>query len=120
MAQAPRVAGICYFKVDGEQLELKGSLECPLTDLQRETVMGTAGVAGYKETARMPYVKGTFIFLPAFPLEKLNGTNLTITVELANGKVYTLSGAYLVGEPAVKAEEGEVELEFNGVKGIWA
>lgn len=121
MAQAPRVAGICYVKVDAEQLELKGSLECPLTDTQRETVMGSAGVAGFKETARMPYVKGTFIFLPGFPLAKLaDGTDMTITAELANGKVYTLSGAYLVGEPAVKAEEGEVELEFNGVKGIWA
>lgn len=120
MAQAPRVAGICYFKVDGEQLELKGSLECPVTDLQRETVMGLSGVAGYKETARTPFIKGAFIFTPGFPLDKLNtGTDLTITAELANGKVYTLSGAYLVGEPNAKGDDGEVELEFNGTKGLW-
>lgn len=120
MAKAPRVAGICFFKVDGEQLELKGSLECPITDTNRETVMGLSGVAGFKETARAPFVKGSFIFVPNFPLDKLNtGTDMTITAELANGKVYTLSGAYLVGEPNAKGDDGEVELEFNGTKGIW-
>lgn len=120
MAQAPRVAGICFFKVDGEQLELKGSLECPITDTQRESVMGLSGVAGYKETTRTPSIKGTFIFVPGFPLAKLNtGTDMTITAELANGKVYTLSGAYLVGEPMAKGDDGEVDLEFNGIKGIW-
>lgn len=120
MAQAPRVAGICYIKVDGEQLDAKGSIECPITDNSREAVMGLSGVAGYKETARTPYVKGSFIFTPGFPLSKLNeGTDMTVTAELANGKVYTLSGAFLVGEPAAKGDDGEVELEFNGIKGIW-
>jgi hypothetical protein len=30
-----------------------------------------------------------------------------------------LSGAYLVGEPAVNGEEGTIELQFEGTKGIW-
>lgn len=120
MAQAPRVAGTCYFKVDGEQLELKGGLECPLTDKNLEAVVGLSGVAGYKETHRVPFIKGSFIFTPNFPREKLNeGRDMTITAELANGKVYTLSGAFLVGEPNAKGDDGEAELEFNGVKGIW-
>lgn len=120
MAQAPRVAGTCYFKVDGEQLELKGSLECPITDKTLEAVSGLTGVAGYKEIHRVPFIKGAFIFTPSFPLEKLNeGRDMTVTAELANGKVYTLSGAFLVGDPSAKGDDGEVELEFNGVKGIW-
>jgi hypothetical protein len=120
MARAPRVAGICYFKIDGEQLEAKGGIECPITTTKRETVEGLTGVAGYKETARTPYIKGNFVFGPDFPLAKLeSGTDMTITAELANGKTYVLSGAYLVGDPAAKGDEGEVELEFNGVKGLW-
>lgn len=120
MAQAPRVAGICYFKVDGEQLEVKGSIECPITDNVLEAVSGLSGVAGYKETHRVPFIKGAFIFTPNFPLQKLNeGRDLTITAELANGKVYTLSGAFVVGEPSAKGDDGEVEIEFNGLKGIW-
>lgn len=117
---AKRVAGICYIKVDGEQLEVEGGVECPLTDLKREAVMGLAGVAGMKETALEPYTKVTAIFTPEFPIEKIkNATDMTVTSEMANGKVYTLSGAYLRGEPSVKGDEGKVELDFGGKKGIW-
>lgn len=118
---AKRVAGICYIKVDGEQLEVEGGVECPLNDVVRETVMGLAGPAGFKETALAQYVKVSTIFVEGFPVAKLReGTDMTITAELANGKVYTLSGAYLIGETAVKGDEGKVELEFNGKKGEWA
>lgn len=117
---AKRVAGICFIKCDGEQLEVKGSVECPLSDLQREPVMGLAGHAGFKETAIAPYVKVSCIFVPEFPVAKLReNTDMTITAELANGKVYTLSGAYLQGEITIKGDEGEVELNFAGKKGDW-
>lgn len=123
MASAPKVAGTCYVKLDGTQLELKSDsgIEAPYTDKIREEVLGQAGVAGLKETARAPYIKGTFIVGPDFPQEKLNeSTDMTITVEFINGSVYTLSGAFVVGEAAYKSDTGEVELEFKGVKGIWA
>lgn len=117
---AKRVAGICYIKVDGEQLEVSGGIEVPLVDVKRETVMGLAGPAGFKETALEPFVKVAVIFMPAFPLEKLRtNTDMTVTSELANGKVYTLSGAFIKGDPSVKGEDGTVELEFGGSKGIW-
>ncbi len=114
----PRVAGVCYIKVDGDQLEVKGSVEVPLSDIKRETVMGLTGAAGYKETAEAAYVKLTAVFVPGFPLDTLkNGTNMTVTAELANGKIYTLAGAYLTDAPAIKADEGEVELNFGGMRG---
>lgn len=115
-----RVAGICYIKVDGDQLEVEGSVECPLLDVTREEVMGLAGVAGYKETAIAPYVKLSAIFVPQFPIEALRDkTDITVTAELANGKVYTLTQAWLNGEAAVKGDEGKVDLEFKGLKGVW-
>lgn len=117
---AQRVAGICYIKVDGEQLEVSGGVEVPIVDVKRESVMGLAGPAGLKETALEPYVKLSAIFMPEFPLETLQtNTEMTITAELANGRVYTLSGAYLKGEPAAKGEDGTVELEFGGKRGQW-
>lgn len=123
MASAPKVAGTAYCKVDGDQLEAKSEsgIEAPLFDNVRETVMGQSGVAGVKETARMPFTKGTYIVGPNFPLEKLNdATDMTVTTEFINGRVYTLSGAYVVGEVDYNSDTGEVELEFNGVKGIWS
>ena len=117
---AKRVAGICYIKVDGEQLEVSGGVECPIVDVKRETFMGLAGPAGLKETALEPFIKLSAIFMPNFPLSTLQtNTEMTVTAELANGKVYTLSGAFLKGEPSVKGEDGTVDLEFGGKKGQW-
>ena len=117
---ASRVAGTMYVKVDGEQLEISGGFECPLMDVKREAVMGSAGVAGYKETATKPYVKMTAVFTPEFPLEALqNGTAMTLTCELANGRVYTLSDAFVENEAAAKGDDGTIDLEFAGMKGQW-
>ena len=118
---AQRVAGICYIKVDGEQLEVSGGIECPLMEVKRETVMGSNGPAGFKETALEPYVKVSAIFMPGFPLATLQAnTNMTVTAEFPNGKVYTLSGAFVKGEPMAKADDGTAELEFGGLRGQWA
>jgi len=123
MATAPKVAGTCYCKVDGDQLEIKSDsgIEATMFDTTREPVMGQSGVAGLKEMAITPSVKGTFIVTPNFPIDKLNtATDMTITTEFINGKTYTLSGAFRVGDSTFKSDSGEVELEFNGIKGIWA
>lgn len=115
-----RVAGICYIKVDGQQLEVSGGLECPITDVTRETVKGVNRPAGFKETNRTPSTKLTAIFRDDFPMDAVaEGTDMTVTSEFPNGKVYTLSGAYLVGDPSAKADDGTVELEFEGDRGIW-
>jgi len=115
-----RVAGICYVKIDGTQIEIKGGLEAPIIERKREAVVASSGVAGYKESTVVPFLKVTAIFTKDFPLAQIAaGTDLTCTGEFANGKVYTLSGAFLASESAAKGEEGEIELEFNGIRGVW-
>lgn len=115
-----KIAGICYIKADAEQFEVAGGVECPLLSVKREPVMALGGVSGYKETATKPFVKLTANVAKDFPLEKLQeATDMTITAELANGKVYTLSGAWLDGEPTLKGDDGTADLEFAGIKGIW-
>lgn len=116
-----RVAGICYIKVDGQQLDVSGGLECPIQSATRETVMGLGGVGGFKEFATTPFVKLSAIFRADFPMDLIaDGTNMTVTAEYPNGRVYTLSGAYLVGEPAAKGDDGLIDLEFQGMRGQWA
>lgn len=117
---AKRISGICFVKVDGEQLSVEGSVECPLLEVKRETVMALNGPAGYKETNLAPFVKVSCILVPGFPLAKLQtNTSMQVSVNLANGMVYTLSDAWLNGEPTAKPEDGKVELEFGGLKGKW-
>ena len=111
-----KVAGTCYVKVDGTQLTLKGGVEAPLMDVKRETV-----VPGFfKEEDVAGWVKLTAVNTPNFPLKQLiDGTDMTITAELNNGRVYVLFGAYLTGEPSAKGDEGTIELQFDGAKGVW-
>lgn len=118
---ARKVAGVCYIKADDIQFEVKGGVECPMSSTIREPVESLANDAGsYSEKGMTPYVKLTAIFEPDFDIIKVStATDLTITAELANGKVYTLTEAYLSGETPVKGDEGEVDLNFNGRKGVW-
>lgn len=115
-----RLAGTCYFKVDGEQHETTGNIEAPLTSVNRTTLNSSTGVAGYKEEQRTPYIKATLYIPKTFPRSKLEETDdMSITVEFANGSVYTLAGAYVVGEPSYDSDAGTAEYEFNGTKGVW-
>lgn len=120
MAKAPRLAGTCYFKVDSEQLELSGKVEVPLTSKTRTALPSHTGVAGFKEEHRTPYIKATLFIPENFPRKTLdNMEEGSVTVELANGTVYTLSGAFVVGEPSYDSEAGTAEYEFNGLQGVW-
>jgi hypothetical protein len=115
-----KIAGTCYIKADGEQFEVSGGVEVPVMNVKREAVMSLGGVSGFKETANKPFIKFTGNVPKEFPIAKLQeSTDMTITAELANGTVYTLSGAFVEGEPSIKADEGTVDLEFAGMKGIW-
>lgn len=111
-----KVAGTAYVKVDGSQLTVSGSCEAPLMEVKRETV-----VPGfYKEEDVAPWVKVTAVHTPDLDLKKLvNGTDMTVTVEFRNGKVYVLAGAYLVDDPSSKGDDGTIELKFDGIKGTW-
>ncbi|WP_166359284.1 phage tail tube protein [Pseudomonas akapageensis] len=111
-----KVAGTCYVKVDGAQLTITGGCEAPLSDKKRETV-----VPGYyKEEDLAPYLKVSAVHTSDFPLKALvSGTDMTVTCEFKNGKVYVLSGAYLVDEPSSKGDDGTIELQFDGNKGTW-
>ncbi|MBK3431404.1 MULTISPECIES: phage tail tube protein [Pseudomonas] len=111
-----KVAGTAYVKVDGAQLTITGGCEAPLMEVKRETV-----VPGfYKEEDLAPWVKVTAVHTNDLDIKKLvNGTDMTVTVEFKNGKVYVLAGAYLVDEPSSKGDDGTIELQFDGIKGTW-
>jgi len=117
---ANRIAGTCYVKADGDIVEPKGDIEVPLTDTKRAPAEGLNSTVGIIETHRTPYIKLKGLFGPNFPIDRLKkSTDMTITAEMINGRVYTLSGAWLAGEPTYDPTSGEVDLEFNGTRGIW-
>jgi hypothetical protein len=111
-----KIGGTAYVKVDGAQLSISGGAEAPLSDKKRETV----SPGFYTENDLAPYLKMTALHTPDFPRKALTeGKDMTITCEFNNGTVYVLSGAYMVDEPSSKGDDGTLELQFDGVKGVW-
>lgn len=113
-----KIAGTCYFKIDGQQLSLTGGIEVPMNTKINDDVIGLDGSVDRKETHRAPYTKGTFKVPKGFPVSKIiDSDQMTITSELANGMTYVLSQAWLHGEANHNGEEGTVDLEFHGEEG---
>lgn len=113
-----RIGGIVYVKVDGKQIKTKGGFEVPISNKKRATVMADDGPAGYSEAAHPNQVKGNILITPDFPLSAITGgTDLTITVELANGMTYVLTEAFLAEHAPLKSDSGECEMTFEGMNG---
>ncbi len=113
-----RLAGICYIKVNGTQLEVEGGVEIPLVDEKKEPVVGSTGVKGYKSSVEVPYIKLSALFTPDFPLDLLKtNDDMTVTAELPNGRVYVLSHAWVADAPSFKGDDGKLDLTFNGKRG---
>ena len=116
-----RVSGVCYVKVDGEQLEIQSSCEYPLSKVKREAVEGVNGPVGYKETRITPFFFFFCTLTPEFLRQKLvESDDLTIVAELANGTVYTLTGAYVEGDITGNAIDGTTSITFKGKDCNWS
>jgi hypothetical protein len=109
-----KVAGTVYIKADGVQFTVTGGVEVLLGDKKRESI-----APGYfKEEDLVPYVKATVVDTPDLPIKQIMAaTDQTITVEFGNGRVYVLSGAYVVDEPAAKGDDGTIDIQWDGNKG---
>jgi hypothetical protein len=115
-----RIAGITYINVDGVPLELKGSINVAPGSFSRESVVGLDGVHGYKEIPIVPFVECTITDSAGIDLnaiEKL--ANVTVTVELANGKTAVVNQATQVNQLENNPEEAEVTVRFEGTSGAW-
>jgi hypothetical protein len=110
-----RVAGVATVTVDGEALDILGTLTVSPFTVTREGVVGLGGVKGYKETPRIPSIEVEVATTSATSLATLEGvTNATVNADLANGKKYVLTEAWLSGEPDINAAEGTTTLRFEG------
>ncbi|WP_297668990.1 phage tail tube protein [uncultured Desulfovibrio sp.] len=112
-----RRAGRIYVKVDGQQYDAKGDFTYNLGADKRDAIVGADGIHGYKETPQIPFIEGAFTDAPDLDLQKLaEGDNLTVTLELVNGKTIVLSNAWFAGEGGVTTGEGEISVRFESRK----
>lgn len=115
-----RIAGVCYVKVDGGQISVAGNVTVSIMATEKEGLSGLSGVAGFKETPRVPSIEVEAHHVPEFDMASLEAmTDGTITAELANGKTAVLSGAWLAGTVDFSASDGTGTLKFEGLEGKW-
>ena len=109
-----RRAGIIYLKIDGEQYDAKGSFSYNLGKPKRDAIIGADGVHGYKETPQVAYIEGAVTDADTLELATLvTLDNVTVTLELNNGKVVTLSNAWFASEGSGDTDEGEIAVRFE-------
>lgn len=109
-----RRAGIIYVKVDGRQYDAKGAYTYNLGKPKRDAIIGSDGVHGYKETPQVAFIEGAVTDSDDLDLASLvTADNVTVTLELNNGKVVTLSNAWFASEGSGKTDEGEIAVRFE-------
>ena len=110
-----RLAGILFFKIDGELYQAKGGFTYNLGIPLREFILGSEG---YKETEQAAYIEGEITDHPDLDLKRLVLLDgVTVTLELANGKVFLLRNAWYAGDGNVASEDANITVKFEAPKG---
>jgi hypothetical protein len=113
---ANRQAGVCYIAVDGRNYAVAGAGSYRPSSPTRETLMGQDGYHGVKEMPAAGKISWTGRDSGGVSLADLADlANVTVTLELANGKMVIGRNMTRVGEaPTVNTEEATFDIEFEG------
>lgn len=110
-----RRAGLIQLQISGEIQDAKGSFSYNLGRPKRETLVGSDGVHGFKETPQVAFVEGAITDRGNLDVAALaTGRDLTVTLSLGNGKVIVLRDAWFAGEGTASSEEAEIPVRWEG------
>lgn len=110
-----RIAGVAFWAVDGTRLAVRGNLTVSPTATERAGIAGQDYVHGYSENPVVPYVEGDVSTVPGTKVSDIDAvTGSTITVELADGRVFTLQNAWRAGRSEVNTKDGMFKVRFEG------
>ena len=110
-----RLAGTASLTVDGKSYALKGAFYYQPSGATREELMGLDGYHGYKETPAVGEIGATLRDSGGVSVVALGQmTNVTLVVELANGKTIAGRNMFVTERPKATADEGEIEIVWRG------
>lgn len=110
------IGGRLSFKIDSVKYKAKGAFTYNLGRDKQEGVVGADGVHGPKLTPQIPFIEGAITNDGSVDTAVLVGSrNVTVTLELANGKTIVLRDAWHAGEGSTGSEEGEMSIRFEGM-----
>lgn len=115
------VGGALGLIVNGKRLRLRlGNISYRVGDQPlRETMVGSDGVHGYKETPQACYIEAEITRGADVDLENevFGVTDATVQLPLRDGTVVELRNAWYAGEGSVSVEESSVAVRFEGMSG---
>lgn len=113
-----RLAGTANLSVDGQTYMLAGEFEYNPSSVSRETLTGMDTVHGYSEKPIAPHIAGTLRDSAGLSVASLNAmSNVTLVVELANGKVIIGRNMWTVEDQTVKSTDATIEVKWEGPQG---
>jgi hypothetical protein len=110
-----RLAGTAFISVDGQTYMLAGDLGYSPSGVTRETLAGQDRVHGYSEKPKQGSISATLRDAGGLSVKSFNAmTNVTVTLELANGKTVLGRNMWTVEAQEVKTAEGTFEVKWEG------
>lgn len=110
-----RLAGVAYLSVDGQSYQLAGEVSYSVSRIKRESLSGPSGVQGYSEMPIPGSISASFRDAGSLTVAKFNAmTNVSVTVELANGKTIIGRNMWTVESQEVKSGEATFDVKFEG------
>lgn len=113
-----RRSGTVFVKVNGQQYDAKGNFTYNAGSPKRDALVGADRVHGYKEMPQVPFIEGEITDAGTLNLTDFTTIkDASVTLELANGKVFILRDAWYAGEGTVGTEEANIQVRFEGMSG---
>jgi len=113
-----RIGGIIFLKVGGEGFQAKGSFTYNIGVPKKEMVAGSDSIHGFTEKPQVPFIEGQITDNDELDLQALRqARDITVTLELSNGKVIVVEESVESSDGNGTTEEGELEVRFEGIRG---
>ncbi len=109
-------AGKITLKTDGGVLDAKGSFTYNLGRDKLTAVVGADRVHGAYSQPQVPFIEGIITDGASVDLNAvLTARDITVTLDLDNGKTIVLRQAWFAGEGNVTTEQGEIAVRWEGI-----
>lgn len=114
------VGGKVFVKVGGKVWSAEGDLTVQLEEEKRTAKRAMDGDVVYTTEPLLQFVEGTFYLKGSDDPADLRRENVTVKVELSNGRVGVLNNAEYTGEGiAVSTQNGTFTARWDGRSGQW-
>lgn len=110
-----RLAGLVWLWIEGVEYEVVSQPQYGVSSVTRTTLASMRGISGYSETPKPGFIAATIRDDGTFNVRDFQDmTNVSVTLQLANGKRISGSGLWTVEAAEVDSTEATFSVRFEG------